>query len=223
MPGQERQSTVHRETGLDVTLHATAGVCYNHKGPLIFYKDPQEPSEKHRKPNPPRKSKYETQDQFQARLKVWQDTLPKENPTPKGNCMTQAFYAQEILPKHIDRIKMLEARHNHRYWLQEDGDPSHGKRSQNNLPQRLKSDADLLIWTHPPQSPDLNPIEACWGILKQRLRGRKWLTVAEFKADILAEWDKITLGQITRRIREMPQRCRQVQESQGERIKSGLW
>jgi hypothetical protein len=137
--------------------------------------------------------------------------------------MTQAFYAKEILPRHIKEIKMLEARHKHRYYLQEDGDPSHGNRSQNNPCQRLKRDSDLLIHTHPPQSPDLNPIEACWNILKQRLRGRQWKTMAEFKADILAEWDKITLTQIRRRIKEMPNRCRKVQASNGERISSSLW
>jgi hypothetical protein len=224
LPGQEgRHQNPHKSTGLDVTLHVSAGVSYDHKGPLIFYKDPQEPSEKVRKAAPPRRSKYDTDQSWQERKKLWDDQQPREPPVPKGNCMTQAFYAKEILPRHIKEIKMLEARHKHRYYLQEDGDPSHGNRSQNNPCQRLKRDSDLLIHTHPPQSPDLNPIEACWNILKQRLRGRQWKTMAEFKADILAEWDKITLTQIRRRIKEMPNRCRKVQASNGERISSSLW
>ncbi|OCK73262.1 hypothetical protein K432DRAFT_313249, partial [Lepidopterella palustris CBS 459.81] len=69
----------------------------------------------------------------------------------------------------------------------EDRDLSHGNCSKNNVCARLKRDADLLILTHPVQSPDLNPIEPIWRIIKQRLRGRKWLTVAQFKADIQAE------------------------------------
>jgi hypothetical protein len=210
IPGQEREYKVLKESGLDITLHIAAGVSYNHKGPLIFYKDPQEPSEKVRKPHPPQKSKYETQEQYQSRRKVFEDTLPKEDTVPKGNCMTQVFYAQEILPEHIKQIKALEEHYNHRYHLQEDGDPSHGNRSQNNPPWRLKKNADLLILVHPPQSPDLNPIEACWLIMKKRLRGRKWSTVAQFKADIQAEWDNINLPQIRRRIKEMPERCRKV-------------
>jgi transposase len=95
--------------------------------------------------------------------------------------------------------------------LQEDGDPNHGNRSEDDPPARLKSGADLLIFIHPPQSPDLNTIEACWMIMKKRLRGRKWFTVAQFKADIQAEWDKILVAEICRRIREMPEQMKKVQ------------
>ncbi|KAF1991727.1 hypothetical protein K402DRAFT_389109 [Aulographum hederae CBS 113979] len=223
MEGQERQVNVHKESGLNVTLHVAAGVSYDHKGPLIFYKDPKEPSEKVRKPPPPRKTMYETPEAFADRVKVYKDSQPREEPIPKGNCMTQVFYTENILPLHIREIEMLEARYKHRFRLQEDGDSSHGNRSKNNPAARLKCAADLLIHIHPAQSPDLNPIEACWMILKKRLRGRKWSTVAQFKADILAEWDKITIAQIRRRIREMPDRCLKVQASGGERIKSTLW
>lgn len=58
--------------------------------------------------------------------------------------------------------------------------------------------------------------------MKKRLRGRKWSTVRAFKADIQREWDRITVAQIRRRIREMPQRCKMVQESNGKRIKTDL-
>jgi hypothetical protein len=59
--------------------------------------------------------------------------------------------------------------------------------------------------------------------MKSRLRGRKWLTIAHFKADIQAEWNRVTIAQIRRRIREMPQRCLDVQANGGERVKSDLW
>lgn len=221
--GQDRSHNVTKKSGLDVTLHCAGGVSYNHKGRLIFYKDPQEPSEKQRAPMKPRKSKYESEEQHTARVKVWEDTKPKEDTTPKGNCMTQVFYAEKILPQHIEQIQALERRHGRRYRLQEDGDPSHGNKSYNNPCAQLKRDADLLILVHPAQSPDLNPIEACWMIMKKRLRGRKWSTVRAFKADIQREWDKITVAQIRRRIREIPQRCKMVQQSNGERIKTDLW
>jgi hypothetical protein len=222
-PGQERGINEVDTSGLDVTVHVAAGISYNHKGPLIFYKDPVEPSEKQRKPAPPRKSKYETQSDYEGRVKAFQDTQPKEDTTPKGNCMTQVFYAKNILPQHIKQIQALEARHKCKYWLQEDGDPSHGIKSQNSPPTHLKRDADLLLLVHPPQSPDLNPIESCWNIIKARLAGRRWSTVADFKADIQAEWDKITLTQIRRRIREMPMRCKKIQDAPEVRIKSDVW
>ncbi len=102
LPGQERSINEVETSGLDVTIHVAAGISYNRKGPLIFYKDPKDPSEKVRKAAPPRKSKYESDEQYDARYKVFNDTQPKEDTTPKGNCMTQVFYAKEVLPKHIE-------------------------------------------------------------------------------------------------------------------------
>jgi hypothetical protein len=139
---------------------------------------------------------WENKAQFAEQEKVYKDLQAKEDTTPKGNCMTQGFDAEKILPEHIKQFQALEKRHCRQYRLQEDGDPSHGNCSIGNHPWRLKHDAGLLILVHPPQSPDFNPIEAAWMILKKRLRGRKWSTVAQFKADILAEWDKITVAQI---------------------------
>jgi len=137
--------------------------------------------------------------------------------------MTQVFYAQKILPQHIEQIQALERRHGVKYHLQEDGDPSHGIKSPDSPPTHLKREAGLLLLVHPPQSPDLNPIEACWHIMKGRLAGRTWSTIAQFKADIQAEWDKISLKQIRKRIAEMPSRCRQVQQHPEVHIRSDLW
>jgi hypothetical protein len=137
--------------------------------------------------------------------------------------MNQEFYTREILPLHIKEIKALQKRHKRRYHLQEDSNSSHGNSSQNNPPARLKRDTDLLILTHPAQSPNLNPIKACWNIMKSRLHRRKWSTIAHFKADIQAEWNQVTIAQIRCCIREMPQRCLDVQANGGERVKSDLW
>jgi hypothetical protein len=81
----------------------------------------------------------------------------------------------------------------------------------------------LKLLVHPPQPPDLNPIEAIWNIIKQRLRDGSWKTVDEFKAAIRAEWDKITIKELRRRVSEMRWRCKRIIELQGDRIKSELW
>ncbi|QDS69860.1 hypothetical protein FKW77_000373 [Venturia effusa] len=145
-PGQERSINEEPEGVRDVTLHVSGGICYNKKGNLQFYKDPVEPSEKVRRQiKEPKQLKYELDSVYQARLKVWQDLKAKENETPKGNCMTQVFYAKTILPQHITAIQALEKRHKRKYWLQEDGDPSHGIKSPNSDPAVIKREADLLL------------------------------------------------------------------------------
>ena len=189
----------------------------------MFYKDPQEPSEKKKLPRKPRRTMYQTDTEYQQVVQDWEQSRVPVNIIPKGNSMSQEFYAREILPQYIQEIKALEERYHHRFWLQEDGDPSHGNKSTNNPCYRMKRAADLWSLLHPAQSPDLNPIEAIWQIMKQRLRGRTWKTVEEFKAAIQREWDRITIAQIRRRIREMHWRCKRVQELEGARIRSALW
>jgi len=46
-----------------------------------------------------------------------------------GNLITQKYYIEYVLPKHIDTIKRLEERYKHRYTLQEENNGSHGTRS----------------------------------------------------------------------------------------------
>jgi transposase len=117
----------------------------------------------------------------------------------------------------------LEAKYHRKFLFQEDNDPSHGTRSTNNVAAQQKLASGIFVLYHPAQSPDFNPMEAIWNIIKSKLRGRQFSTVAEFKAAIEAEWHRITLAQIRRRIREMPQRCKDIKNLNGGRIKSNLW
>lgn len=76
---------------------------------------------------------------------------------------------------------------------------------------------------HPPQSPDLNPSEGVWNILKQRVRRRRCNNVKELKRIILEEWNEISMDEIRARIKEMPKRCEILRNNEGEAIKSALW
>jgi hypothetical protein len=156
-PGQERHLKETKTSGLDVTIHCAAGISYNSKGRLIFYKDPKEPSQKTYKPRKPRKTMYQSDEQHKKEVEAWEAAQPAAEVIPKGNAMSQEFYAKEILPKHIEEIKALEKHYHHRFRLQEDGDPSHGNKSANNPCARLKRDADLQILVHPAQIPRSKP------------------------------------------------------------------
>ena len=148
-PGQEGLLKETKITGLNVTVHCAALVTYNFKGKLMFYKDPKEPSEKSYKPRKPRKTMYQTDEQHQQAVQEWEQSQPQAAVIPKGNSMSQEFYAREILPQYIQEIKALEERDHHRFRLQEDGDPSHGNKLTDNPCQRLKRAADLQILIHP--------------------------------------------------------------------------
>ena len=104
-------------TGLDVTVHCAAGVSYNRKGKLMFYKDPKEPAEKTYKPRKPRKTIYQSDAQHQQAVEAWQRSQPETKIIPKGNAMSQEFYAREILPKHIEQIQALEKHYHRRFRL----------------------------------------------------------------------------------------------------------
>jgi hypothetical protein len=145
-----------------------------------------------------KKSSAQTDDEYQRKVEVWQAQQPLDVELQvKGNSMTQAYYTRHILPHHINRIKQLQQRYQRTVFLQEDNDPSHGNRSYNNVAARL------------------NPIESIWQVVSQRLRGSSWSTVKEFKEAIQAEWRKVTLSELRKRIAEMPWRCERVIELEG--------
>lgn len=67
-----------------------------------------------------------------------------------------------------------------------------------------------LVW--PPSSPDLNPIENIWGLLKQRINRRipQPHTKEALRAAVLDEWDKITVEEIQHYVDTMPRRIQEV-------------
>jgi transposase len=157
-------------------------------------------------------------------LKSWEAQRPHPvEIKPKGDSITQEFYTKHVLPTHIEHVKWLEAHIKHKIYFQEDNDPSHGTRSSFNVARVAKRDAHLTLFTHPPQSPDLNPIEGIWQIIKQRLRGGRWNTVVEFKEAIVREYRRVKQSEIRKRISEMHTRCRAMIEAEGKRYRSKLW
>jgi hypothetical protein len=229
--GQQRLRNLQetRKATLNVTLHVSAGISYNHKGPLLFYNDPKDPTApRPYRPGRPRRSSVQTEEEYNQVVTEWEarraiEQDPRVELKPKGNSMTQEFYAREVLPSHIEHMKWLQEHYDHEFFFQEDNDPSHGTRSIDNAPRRVKNASGLTLLTHPAQSPDLNPIESIWQIMKQRLRGGRWRNVEAFKRAIEREWRRVTISQIRNRISSMKARSSEVIEQEGKRIRSDKW
>lgn len=137
--------------------------------------------------------------------------------------MTQAYYTNRLLPVYARYIHEARVYHDRRGILQEDNDNSHGTRSKDNIVKRFKQMNWMKTLSHPPQSPDLNPSEAVWNILKQRARHRQWKTIDELKQVLYEEWEAISIDEIRKCIAEMPERCKMLIETGGQKIKSTRW
>ncbi len=91
------------------------------------------------------------------------------------------------------------------------------------LAQKLKKENSISNFKHPAQSPDLNPIEVIWNIIKQRLRRRIFYSDEEVKEALQEEWSKVTQQEIQKRISDMPGRCLRLTKNSGKAIKTALW
>jgi len=200
-------------------LHIATTVSWHHKGELHFYND-EPPSVR---PQKPRRSRYVPEAIYHQQILEWQASLPPKK-RRHNNAMTQAYYVTHLLPFYVAEIQEHQAQGLHCQLLQ-DNDPSHGTRSEDNLVQQYLRNHLIQVFDHPAQSPDLNPIEGVWNILKERVRRRyfNWHTLEEFKQVILEEWDKITLAEIRVRIVELPDRYKAIVASNGFPFKSKLW
>ena len=186
-----------------------------------------------RRPQKPRRSKFESSQQWQDRLdqyskdiNEWQLSCPQPVISePKGNSMTEAYYTKHILPIYIAAVKSLQEQFHHDFFLEEDGDSSHGTRTKG-LATQLRERHGIRTHWHPAYSPDLSPIEAAWNILKQRLRRIPGASEMGYEDLInLAQevWQGITIQEIRDRISDMPRRCDLLVETGGKRIKGQDW
>jgi hypothetical protein len=105
-----------------VALHIAAWVNWHGKAEkLEFYHDEEDSIIKPKRPPKPRKSKYQSEEEYQARLETWEADLGHEKEVrPKGNAMTQKYYCERLLPVYIKAIHTARLQDSQSWLFQED-------------------------------------------------------------------------------------------------------
>lgn len=68
---------------------------------------------------------------------------------------------------------------------------------------------------YPPKSPDLNPIENIWGIMKQEVYSKQYRSKDDFKSAVQASWDRLSLQLVQDTIKNYPGRLQAVLDNLG--------
>ncbi len=90
------------------------------------------------------------------------------------------------------------------------------------LPKVPKAGSMTMVFTvldWPANSPDLNPIENLWGIVKRKMRETRPNNADELKANVKETWASIPLQQCHKLITSMPRRIEAVIKAKGASTK----
>jgi transposase len=138
---------------------------------------------------------------------------------PNGTIGLCLFRETMTAAKYINilKVNLLPAarRQFHDDWrLQRDNDPKHTARitkvfMDENVPS-------VMDW--PSNSPDLNPIENVWAVIKKHVEKRKPQNIKDLERKFMEEWAKLGREEVNLFLGTMKQRCEAVISANGNHI-----
>jgi hypothetical protein len=101
-----------------------------------------------------------------------------------------------------------------RWRLQQDNDPKHTSR----VAKEFIAENRICVIDWPSNSPDLNPIENMWQIIKNKVEKRMPQNVDELTRFLIEEWEAIPQETVNNLVSSMKNRCELVLTNNGNRI-----
>jgi len=156
---------------------------------------------------------YKHQEKFQkGNVKIW-GSISSQGPGPLElieKNMTGAIY-KEILETHLFKfVSNLGIEED--YKVLQDNDPKH----KSKIVQGFLDEKEISVFSdYPPNSPDLNPIEHAWALLKVKVAKRKPKNIQELSDIIKDEWSKMNKPMILSLVHSMPDRLSKVIRNNG--------
>jgi DDE superfamily endonuclease/Transposase len=98
------------------------------------------------------------------------------------------------------------------WFLQEDNDPKH----RSKIARNWKEENGISVLPWPSMSPDQNPIENVWHVLKSNLAKKKIRSVSHLKISIEREWNNLSPEFATKLVSSMNRRVEALIKAEGD-------
>lgn len=118
------------------------------------------------------------------------------------------LYQKGLIPS----VRKWFGDNNNQWILQEDNDPKH--RSRRCTEWKLLNGISTLEW--PSQSPDANPIENVWAIMKQKLQRKRTYTIKQLSRNLRQIWRSLSTTYAENLVASMERRCQAIIDNDGD-------
>ena len=102
-----------------------------------------------------------------------------------------------------------------RVMFQHDNDPKRTSKTTTAFLKRLR----VKVTDWPSMSPDLNPTEHLWGILKRKVEVHKFSNIHQLRDAVMEEWKSIPVATCEALVNSMPRKVKAVLDNDGGHTK----